>query len=58
MLAWACGMPFIFWGMDQAFKMSAAWQSVLVVGGAILAASLVVGAIHGRFLVVMAGETK
>jgi len=56
MLAWACGMPVIFWGMDLAFKLSAVWQSVLVVGGAILVAGLVVGAIHGRFLVVMAGE--
>lgn len=56
MLAWACGMPVIFWGMDLAFKLSALWQSVLVVGGAILVAGLVVGAIHGRFLVAMAGE--
>ena len=56
MLAWACGMPVIFWGMDLAFKQSAAWQSVLVVGGAILAAGLVVGAIHGRFLMHMVGE--
>jgi hypothetical protein len=56
MLAWAFGMPVIFWGMDLAFKMSQPWQSVLVVAGAILAAGLVVGAIHGRFLVIMAGE--
>jgi hypothetical protein len=55
MLAWACGMPVIFWGMDLAFKLSALWQSVLVIGAAILVAGLVVGAIHGRFLVVMAG---
>jgi hypothetical protein len=55
MLAWACGMPVIFWGMDLAFKLSAVLQSVLVIGGAILVAGLVVGAIHGRFLVVMAG---
>jgi hypothetical protein len=56
MLAWACGMPVIFWGMDLAFKQSTAWQSVLVVGGAILVAGLVVGAIHGRFLMHMVGE--
>jgi hypothetical protein len=55
MLAWACGMPVIFWGMDIAFKQSGLWQSVLVIGAAILVAGLVVGAIHGRFLVVMAG---
>jgi hypothetical protein len=53
MLAWACGMPLIFEGMDLAFKQSAAWQSVLVIGAAILLAGLVVGAIHGRFLVRM-----
>lgn len=56
MLAWACGMPVIFWGMDLAFKLGTLWQSVLVIGAAILVAGLVVGAIHGRFLLVMAGE--
>jgi hypothetical protein len=56
MLAWACGMPIIFLGMDLAFKMSASWQSMLVIGGALLIAGLIVGAIHGRFLVVIAGE--
>ena len=56
MLAWACGMPVIFWGMDLAFKQSALWQSVLVVGGVILVAGLVVGAIHGRFLLTMLEE--
>ena len=56
MLAWACGMPVIFWGMDLAFKQGALWQSVLVVGVVILVAGLVVGAIHGRFLVEMTRE--
>ena len=56
MLAWAFGMPVIFWGMDLAFKMTAVWQSVLVIGGALLAAGAIVGAIHGRFLVVLAGD--
>jgi hypothetical protein len=36
MLAWAFGMPVIFLGMDLAFKMNEVWQSVLVVGGALL----------------------
>ena len=54
MLAWALGMPVIFLGMDLAFKMAEVWQSVLVVGVAILAAGLIVGAIHGRFLVALA----
>jgi hypothetical protein len=58
MLAWACGMPVIFLGMDLAFKMSAIWQSVLTVAGAILAAGLMVGAIHGRFLIGMTGEDR
>jgi hypothetical protein len=53
MLAWACGMPIIFEGMDLAFKQAALWQSVLVVGAALLVAGLVVGAIHGAFLVRM-----
>jgi len=56
MLAWACGMPVIFRGMDLAFKQNEIWQFVLVVGGATLAAGLVVGAINGWFLVVLAGE--
>jgi hypothetical protein len=58
MLAWAVGMPVIFWGMDLAFKQSAPWQSVLVVGGAILLAGALVGAIHGRFLILMVGDEK
>jgi hypothetical protein len=58
MLAWAFGMPVIFLGMDFAFKMAEAWQSALVVGTALLTAGILVGAIHGRFLVVLAGEKK
>jgi hypothetical protein len=57
-LAWAFGMPVIFWGMDQAFKMAEVWQSVLVVAGALLAAGLLVGGINGRFLVMLAGEDR
>jgi hypothetical protein len=58
MLAWAFGMPIIFLGMDLAFKGYAVWQTVSVIAGAILVAGLVVGAIHGSFLVVMAGEKQ
>jgi hypothetical protein len=54
MLAWTFGMPVIFLGMDLAFKMAEVWQSVLVIGGALLTAGIVVGAIHGRFLVFLA----
>lgn len=53
MVAWAFGMPVIFWGMDLAFKMSAIWQSVFVIGGALLAAGALVGIIHGRFLIAL-----
>ncbi|PSB55185.1 hypothetical protein [Chamaesiphon polymorphus] len=56
MLAWAFGMPVIFWGMDVAFTMSAVWQSVLVIGVALLAAGVIVGIIHGRCLMILAGE--
>lgn len=51
MLAWLFGMPVIFWGIDLAFKMTAIWQSMLVMAGTLLVAGMVVGAIHGRFLV-------
>ena len=54
MLAWACGMPIIFAGMDLAFGVGARYISPLpVVGAALLAAGLVVGAIHGAFLIRM-----
>lgn len=56
MLAWAAGMPVIFWGMDIAFQMPAIWQSVLVVGTTLLVVGTLVGAIHGRFLVVLARD--
>ena len=51
MLAWACGMPIIFEGIDLAFKVNQPWLSVLIAATGILAAGLVVGAIHGWFLV-------
>jgi len=56
MLAWAFGMPVIFWGVDMAFKMAAIWQSVLVMAGSLFVAGAVVGAIHGAFLVRLAKE--
>jgi len=51
MLAWMFGMPVIFWGIDMAFKMSAVWQSVLLMAGTLFVAGAVVGGIHGIFLV-------
>jgi hypothetical protein len=56
MLAWAAGMPVIFWGIDVAFKMGQPWQAVLVMAAALLAAGAVVGAIHGVMLVRLAKE--
>lgn len=54
MLAWAFGMPVIFWGVDMAFKMDTIWQSVLVMAGSLFVAGAVVGAVHGAFLVRLA----
>ena len=51
MLAWTFGMPVIFWGIDMAFKMSAVWQSVLLMAGTLFVAGAIVGGIHGLFLV-------
>jgi hypothetical protein len=56
MLAWLFGMPIIFWGIDMAFKMTALWQSALVMAGTLFAAGAIVGAIHGFFLVRLAGK--
>ena len=51
MLAWTFGMPIIFWGIDQAFKLSAVWQSVLLMVVTLFIAGAVVGGIHGLFLI-------
>jgi hypothetical protein len=56
MLAWAFGMPVIFWGIDMAFKMSAIWQSVLLMAGTLFVAGAIVGGIHGLFLVRLAEQ--
>lgn len=56
MLAWAFGMPLIFWGIDLAFKMAQIWQSISVMAGALLAAGMVVGAVHGWFIVSLAEQ--
>jgi hypothetical protein len=58
MLAWTFGMPVIFWGMDLAFKMTEIWQSALVIAGALFLAGMIVGAIHGRFLMVLAEKDQ
>ena len=56
MLAWTFGMPVIFWGIDLAFKMSAVWQSILLMAATLFIAGAVVGGIHGLFLVRLAEQ--
>lgn len=56
MLAWAAGMPVIFWGIDAAQKGQPVLVSVLIMALALLAAGAVVGAVHGAFLVTLAGR--
>jgi len=58
MLAWALGMPIVFWAIDLAFKLPALWQSLALVAVALLVMGAVVGAIHGVALVRMAAETR
>jgi len=58
MLAWAFGMPIIFWGIDMAFKMSALWQSILLMAGTLFLAGAVVGGIHGLFLIRLVENKK
>ena len=58
MLAWAFGMPIIFWGIDMAFKMSALWQSILLMAGTLFLVGAVVGGIHGLFLIRLVENKK
>ena len=56
MLAWAVGMPLIFWAIDLAFKLPQRWQAVALMVVALLLMGAVVGAIHGAVLVRMVKE--
>lgn len=58
MLAWLAGMPIIFWGIDAAQKGQPFLQAALLVCSVLLLTGAVVGAIHGAFLVWMAGEAQ
>ncbi len=58
MLAWAVGMPVVFWAMDLAFKLSSTAAAVAVVALALLAMGAIVGAIHGAFLVGMVDAAR
>jgi hypothetical protein len=50
MLAWLVGMPLIFWGIDKAGRLESMFCIVGFMAGVLLLAGLVVGAIHGAFL--------
>jgi hypothetical protein len=58
MLAWMVGMPLIFWGIDNAQKLSGLFWVILFMAGVLLLTGLVVGAIHGAFLVRLAEDKK
>ena len=58
MLAWLVGMPIIFWGIDAAQKGQSPLQAVLLLTGVLFLVGAVVGAIHGAFLVRLAGQTR
>lgn len=54
MLAWMAGMPIIFSGIDVTGKLSGLGWVILFMAGILHLAGLVVGAIHGAFLVRLA----
>ena len=56
MLAWAVGMPLIFWGIDIANRGQPLWQTLGMMAGVLALTGAVVGAIHGLFLVRLARE--
>jgi hypothetical protein len=55
MLAWAAGMPIIFWAMDAVFQRPSLLSGLPLLAGALLLTGAVVGAIHGAFLSKLAG---
>ncbi len=58
MLAWMVGMPIIFWGIDVAQKGRSPLQAALLLAGALFLTGAVIGAIHGVFLVRLAGRAR
>lgn len=58
MLAWLAGMPILFWGIDAAQKGQPLLDSVLLMAGVLLLTGAVVGAVHGVFLVWLAGQSQ
>jgi len=58
MLAWMVGMPLIFWGIDASQKLVGLGWVILFLAGVLLLTGLVVGAIHGAFLVRLAEQNN
>jgi hypothetical protein len=58
MLAWFISMPIIFWGIDMVQKLQAMYLIILAMAGILLLAGLIVGMIHGAFLVRIAESEK
>lgn len=58
MLAWMVGMPLIFWGIDISQKLDGLVWMVLFIAGVLLLTGLVVGGIHGVFLVQLADQKQ
>jgi len=58
MLAWLAGMPIIFWGIDAAQKGQPPLQAMLLLAGVLFLTGAMVGAIHGAFLVKLAGTAR
>jgi hypothetical protein len=58
MLAWAVGMPILFWAMDAVFQKPSLLQGIPLLAGALLLTGAVVGAIHGAFLFALAGRRE
>ncbi len=58
MLAWLVGMPLTFWGIDIAQHIAGLIWIALFISGVLFLTGLVVGAIHGAFLVRLAGSPK
>jgi len=59
MLAWLVGMPLIFWGIDIAGRLESMVCVAGFVAGVLLLTGLVVGAIHGAFLLrIVSNETS
>ena len=56
MLAWMVGMPLIFWGIDIAGRLESMFCMVGFMAAVLLLAGLVVGAIHGVFLLQIVGN--